>query len=513
MVDIKVLHKSEAELEVYADKGILREINKYFSFKDPDYRMKIARNPKMQYWYDGRIYLGTLNKDKTLYKLPFGLVNKLSIFAKESTYSIDIPNTLYKHKNNFKEDYIDELIKSYNLPFEPYDYQRNAFKEFVARNKVTIVSPVSSGKTLIAWLCIKWLYDNVKGKILYIVPNKGLLKQAEKDFKSYGCEYDLHLIQSGIQKDDTAKIYISTWQSIFKEPKKYFQKFDAVILDEAHGLKISNGGSLKNVSKKLSKAVYRIAMTGTTDPENFNIEFLIGMMGPLYKTITTKELQDQGKVSKIKIQAIKLSFPDSISEQVNRLDYFKQQEFLESEQNPLQHYIIELANALSGVTLILFRSINHGAYLYDMLLQSSVKEKVIYIDGTVNGEDRIKHVNETESHSEDVIVVASYGVFSTGISLKRIKNLILASGTKSQIRLLQSCGRVLRKHAEKEKSGALLIDLVPVLKYSEKHFNERVNIYKKEKFNYKIKHVDLKEWAENRNINKNKKAAQHEESI
>ena len=49
----------------------------------------------------------------------------------------------------------------------------------------------------------------------------------------------------------------------------------------------------------------------------------------------------------------------------------------------------------------------------------------------------------------DAIIIASYGVFSTGINIKNLHNVIFASPSKSRVRNLQSIGRVLRKGANK----------------------------------------------------------------
>ena len=48
------------------------------------------------------------------------------------------------------------------------------------------------------------------------------------------------------------------------------------------------------------------------------------------------------------------------------------------------------------------------------------------------------------------VVFASYGTLSTGVSIKRIHNIILSSTTKSPIRLQQTVGRGMRLHDKKE---------------------------------------------------------------
>ena len=85
--------------------------------------------------------------------------------------------------------------------------------------------------------------------------------------------------------------------------------------------------------------------------------------------------------------------------------------------------------------------------------------------------------------------MASYGTFSTGINIKNLHNIIFASPSKSKIRILQSIGRQLRKHQDKEV--AKLYDIGDDLQWKSrknhtlKHFVERLKIYKVEQFDYK----------------------------
>jgi superfamily II DNA or RNA helicase len=87
------------------------------------------------------------------------------------------------------------------------------------------------------------------------------------------------------------------------------------------------------------------------------------------------------------------------------------------------------------------------------------------------------------------------GTFSTGINIVNLHNIMFASPTKSQIRVLQSIGRGLRK--TKDGQGTTIYDLADDLAWKKKknytlnHAIERVKIYAKEKFNYKIHEVPL----------------------
>ena len=66
---------------------------------------------------------------------------------------------------------------------------------------------------------------------------------------------------------------------------------------------------------------------------------------------------------------------------------------------------------------------------------------------------------------------------STGVNIKRLTNLVFLTSSKSFSRTIQSIGRTLRLHSSKDK--AHLIDLSWNTKYSKKHLDERLRIYKK----------------------------------
>ena len=73
---------------------------------------------------------------------------------------------------------------------------------------------------------------------------------------------------------------------------------------------------------------------------------------------------------------------------------------------------------------------------------------------------------------------------------------MLASPSKSKIRVLQSIGRGLRRSTTKH--SVLIYDIADDMSYKERqnytlrHFIARLSIYNEEEFNYEIKKVKLK---------------------
>ena len=163
-----------------------------------------------------------------------------------------------------------------------------------------------------------------------------------------------------------------------------------------------------------------------------------------------------------------------------------------------QNFIRNLAIKLKGNTLVLFQLVEkHGKNLYKLIYEKADENrKVFYIFGGVEADEResIRGIVEKENNA---IIVASYGTFSTGINIKNLHNIIFASPSKSRIRNLQSIGRGLR--LGDNKINASLYDIADDLTYKSrenftlKHFQERINIYTEEEFDYEIHNIQLKE--------------------
>ena len=122
------------------------------------------------------------------------------------------------------------------------------------------------------------------------------------------------------------------------------------------------------------------------------------------------------------------------------------------------------------------------------------RRKVFFVSGEVDTDTRenVRKITETEKNA---IIVASLGTFSTGINIRNLHNIIFASPSKSQIKVLQSIGRGLRK--SDDGRHAQLYDVADDLHWKSKknytldHAAERIKIYTKEKFKYKIYEIDI----------------------
>lgn len=297
----------------------------------------------------------------------------------------------------------------------------------------------------------------------------------------------------GLSKENLNNITISTWQSIYDMEKEWFDQFEMVIVDEVHTAKSK---SLISIMEKLEYCDYRFGFTGTLDGLEVNELVLTGLFGDIKRFVSTKELMDQGYLSSIKIQGLLMKYSKQTAENYIK-DYHGEVDFL-STHELRNKFIANLALSLKGNTLILFNYIRQGEKLIELLNEYNKNPNVgiHYIDGSVKVDDREFIRKFVDDKKENNIIVASYGTFQAGINIVNLHNLIIGSPTKSIIRLMQSLGRGLRKRGDKTHLdvfdiGDDITNDTSNKNYTLEHFALRLLMYKKERFPFKIKILQL----------------------
>jgi superfamily II DNA or RNA helicase len=479
---IELERYNETYIKVHCNDSIAQELSDYFTFEVPGARFIPSVRKKR---WDGKIRLF----NSGTHHIYAGLLDYVNDFAKQNSY----PVTLLSDFSDNQEDVdVEEFFRSINLTKQPRDYQIAAFKHAVRKKRALLLSPTASGKSLIIYLLSRFF--NLK--TLLIVPTTSLVHQMYSDFEEYGFDSksNCHMIFSGQEKDEDKQIYISTWQSIYNQPRAWFQQFDVVIGDEAHLFKAK---SLTSIMQNLFNCKYRFGFTGTLDGSQTHKLVLEGLFGTVKKVTTTSELIEQKHLSEFRIKAIILEYDDYYKKLMKAAPYRDEIEFLIN--HPARNkFIADLALQLKGNTLILYQYVDkHGKALYDIIKQNKNDDIQLYfVSGEISGQDRndIRRAVEMETGS---IIVASYGTFSTGVNITNLHNIIFASPSKSRIRNLQSIGRGLRRGNRKDK--ATLFDIADNLQWKQRrnytlnHFVERIKIYNEEKFEYKTYSIPLKD--------------------
>lgn len=481
-------------MKVTSDPGVRQELMEYFSFRPPGYQF--TPSYKNRVW-DG--YVRLYNPMKPY--LYVGLLDYLKKFCEDRQYKLIADDELTSTEN-ITEDYILELVEEVGAKLKPRDYQLQYIINALQNHRSLSLSPTSSGKSFIQYLIMQHYYQAFGHRTLIIVPTIGLVHQMAGDFVDYGCDPNMiYKIQGGVDKNTKKPIAISTWQSIVKQPKEWFDQFKVVLGDEAH---LFQAKSLQSIMEKLTDTPYRHGFTGTISSDSKVHRLILeGVFGPIKKFISTKDLMDQGTVADFKVKALVLSYPPEVKKefsaaikktQTNK-KYAAERAFLFANDKR-NIFIRNLVWSLKDSNnLILFDQIeNQGDILNELLKRDD--RVLFYIHGGTPGEERNKIRDIIENDPlKRYDILASAGVFSTGVSIKRLDTAIFTAAGKSEIRVLQSIGRTLRKGNGSDK--ATLYDIADDLthgsyiNYTLKHFRSRIEMYAKEQFPFKIYNVDL----------------------
>ena len=476
--------KNEVYLNIKTEPNYARELSDFFTFEVPGARfMPSYRN---KYW-DGKIRLfNQMNGEVYVGLLPY-----IEEFAKRNELNIEYKEGVKdegEHRTSILGGFVRRVSpKSKGKTLQIRNYQMDAFTHAVRNNRSLLLSPTASGKSLIIYLLSRW-YESER--VLILVPTTSLVEQMYSDFIDYGyLEAKMQKIYQGHSREITKEVTISTWQSLYKMPKKFFEQFGCILGDEVHLFKAK---SLTGIMNKLHLCKYRHGFTGTLDGTQTHRLVLEGLFGSVNKVTTTKDLMDNKTLAKLKIKCLVLQYPDADCKFMKDQNYQDEVDLIVRDERR-NKFIVDLTTHLKGNTLLLFQFVEkHGSVLYDML--KDLDRKVFYVHGGTDAQTR-ENIREITEKEKSAIIVASYGTFSTGINIRNLHNVIFSSPSKSRIRVLQSVGRGLRKGSE--KSTATLYDIADDFTWKSRqnftlrHFMERINIYNEEEFDYEIKNLKI----------------------
>jgi len=498
METINITKKNEVFFHIQCDPSIERELSDHFCFFVPGYKFMPAYRNRM---WDGKIRLFDTRK-KTLY---CGLLHYLEQFCDERDYKINVHDINYLDNTNIQQNIdLEAFLSNLQLSVDgiditPRNYQLDALSCTIQNKRTLLLSPTASGKSLVIYLAVRYFLEHYDGNVLLIVPTTSLVEQMYADFGDYSNKdswnhvENCHRIYSGREKIGISqRVIISTWQSIYKLPANWFSSFGMVIGDEAHNFKAK---SLTSILEKCVNAQYRMGTTGTLDGSQTHQLVLEGLFGPVYQVTTTKELIDNKDLSQLEIDILLLKYKDEICKIISGLKYQEELDFI-VKYEPRNNFIANLALDQKGNTLILFNYVEkHGKPLHSLLSEKiNSNRKLFYVSGETDVDTR-ESVREITEKEKDAIIVASIGTFSTGINIRNLHNIIFASPSKSQIRVLQSIGRGLRK--SEDGRDTKIYDIADDLhwksnkNYTLQHAAERIKIYSKERFNYKLWDINI----------------------
>jgi superfamily II DNA or RNA helicase len=492
---VKISELDSVFIRIDAEKSVMKEMSQFFSFEVPNHKYMPAYRNRV---WNGRINLLNVHKH-TIYRGLLGYVKK---FCKDRNYSVsgfeeEESKIEREHLCKFLDEFVQPHIRGEKA--KVHDYQIDAIFHAIKRKRCLLLSPTGSGKSMIIYCLMRYYLEILPKdkKILIIVPTTGLVQQMISDFAEYSkntkwrADKNCHGIHAGRSKETAKRVVISTWQSIFREPKEWFDQFSVVFGDECHQYRSQ---SLVGLMTKLKNCPYRVGTTGTLDSVHVHKLIIEGLLGPVYKVTSTKDLIDKNILSELKVECLSINHSDTDRAALKRRTYQEEIEWIVTDERR-NKFIVQLAEKLKGNTLILFNYVEkQGKPLFKMLERSNKNIYFIYGKTETEMREQIRKIVDKDYNS---IMVASYGTTSTGINIRNIHNIIFASPSKSVIRVLQSIGRGLRKSETKE--NVVIYDISDDLRYKKynnhtyNHLQERLRIYTKERFSHRLVSITLEE--------------------
>lgn len=356
----------------------------------------------------------------------------------------------------------------------------------------------NSGKSFSLYLLLRWHHDKGR-RVCLIVPNISLVEQMYSDFANYSkddpnfnAEESLQMLYAKKSKEiDDSKHLITTWQSLQTYTADVYNSFDVMMADECHRCKAS---ILQKILKQATDVTIRYGFTGSLSAEPTDNLTVTGSLGPVYTATTTTDLQARGELAPLKIYCLTINHTKDDCRYVAKEAKEYQQEIAYLVENDKRNkFIRNMACSLKGVVLVIFKHIEHGHRLYDLIKEKVVDSReVFFIDGSVDDREDIR---QAIINGKDAILVASVGTTSTGVNIPNLQHIVLAHPSKSRIQTIQTIGRSLRTH--KSKNMAYVYDVIDNLKFGKrrnfvlKHALERFKIYSEQGFDVEFKEVSF----------------------
>jgi superfamily II DNA or RNA helicase len=439
--------------------------------------------------------------------LPGGLWKRI-LDLKSENFDVHIDNW---HINEaITKDFIEKFIDDKRYTWSLAEHQLNAVYAALKFKRTCQEIGTSGGKTFITCCLASILLATNKyksdKKFLVIVPSQLLCNQGFNDFESYQSNYDVkelkvYKIFAGAKNKysmNDANVVFSTYQSLLVMPDDFFAQFNWVFVDEGH--RAIN--ATVEIIKKLRHCSYRFAFSGLLPNRNtaeaMKLEIYVGALVYSYKTA---RLRDAGFTANFKIIPITIKHSDEATKEyyeklayelntrsrykviISRLEELRktnailteeyqklvaeeaylrsldmhkdfnrrlyEEDYLSSNEARLK-VIAEFAAKGKFNTLILARRKNEVRGIYETLSNINTKTTHLIMGGVSNADkdSTVNTIKHGTSGSHDL--VGNVDMIGTGISINNLMHGIFTGIGKSPYTAVQTIGRLIRKHDDKD---------------------------------------------------------------
>lgn len=397
-----------------------------------------------------------------------------------------------------------ELAAAGGRPMAMRPYQEDAVRAllFKAAGRGLIEIPTAGGKSFILGNFIWNAFREIDAgmRFMILVPNVQLVEQFYKDLQDYGFpRRDLAKFEGGMSKREKAendvskaKVVIANRQYVFKNAKA-LPEFDGLICDEVH--QCCSDATQRLIAA--SGARIKVGCSGTLPSDRYLLNTLVGLFGRVAFREEITSLQSAGFISKLRITSLAVTDRDVETNRdllfnVNSTKKYvaddpdgcdirfddavrAEHDYMAKWYRELYRPALDYAAKLDGNVLVLFDKIDIGLSIFKYFRELYPDRPAFYNDGSTKVSEREQTRLGLEETGGNVLF-ANVQICGTGVSIKRLHHIVFCFGSKSTTRVIQSIGRTLRLYDGKDY--AHLVDVHFNFKYSDRHWRERLKMYK-----------------------------------
>jgi len=441
-------------------------------------------------------------------RIPVGLWNELNQICSKYDFKLELSDFHNVIDESFDEEDFRKWVADFfssHPKITPRDYQVDACIPILKYRRSISEIATSAGKTLIIFMIFGYLKER-KGvqKFLMVVPNTNLIIQTLEDFEEYNnnkIDFTKQTIHGGSDKEKRdVDFIIGTYQSLVKKELDFFDNVNVVCVDEAHH---TQAKSIKDILVKCYKTNYSFGLSGTMLQDGTTEALTIqAYLGPLVNNISASFLTANNYATPIFIKIVMMDYLEAearekLEDLRSRKSEIDGSKLLDLEKRLVVEnrarflFVSDFICKTTKNSLVLFHNVKdgYGKRIYDYIREKTTDKVVFYVDGGTSIDLRDQYINQMEE-DDNKILIASFGTFSTGISINNIHNVFFVESYKSEKIVRQSIGRGMRLCEGKDR--VTIVDFVDDFTHTKKnknyllkHGEERVKIYEQQGFPYK----------------------------
>ncbi|CQR46295.1 ATP-dependent RNA helicase RhlB [Paraliobacillus sp. PM-2] len=330
---------------------------------------------------------------------------------------------------------------------EMRDYQQQIVQEVSNLDQGLIESPCGSGKTVMGI----FLLASFSQKTLWVTHTKDLLYQAINEI-SYFLQIpkeDIGVIGDG-KYVIGEKITVGLVQSLINVDRKVLSdRFGTVIVDEAHRVPATT--FRKIVDQTTAK--YRFGFTATSKRKDGLEPILFHTISPITASITEMDLMHANQIMIPKVKMVYTSFQSRYGDDFNKLTKVL---IKNMNRNQLIIDVIGKTMAADDCALVISNRVAHCDILKNLIDKQCPHLTSAILTGKVQKKQREEIINKARNKQLHLIIATK--IADEGLDIPVLNKLYLVTPSKSQTKVKQQIGRIMRK--AKGKKEAILYDFI-----------------------------------------------------